>query len=112
MDLDAAINMLVSQNLDLMAAKLEIPMAEADVLTANLRANPIFYADTAAHSLRPFLVLEAGRSAPERRQHQLSARHHLQEGGTHGFGTRGQERDGGAASGRGPQPDRQPLLDL
>ena len=45
MDLDAAINMLVSQNLDLMAAKLEIPMAEADVLTANLRANPIFYAD-------------------------------------------------------------------
>jgi outer membrane protein, heavy metal efflux system len=45
MDLDAAINMLVGQNLDLMAAKLEIPMAEADVLTANLRANPIFYAD-------------------------------------------------------------------
>ena len=45
MDLDAAINLLVSQNLDLMAAKLEIPMAEADVLTANLRANPIFYAD-------------------------------------------------------------------
>ena len=30
MDLDAAINMaLVDQNLDLMAAKLEIPMAEA-----------------------------------------------------------------------------------
>jgi cobalt-zinc-cadmium efflux system outer membrane protein len=45
MDLDAAINTLVNQNLDLMAAKLEIPMAEADVLTANLRANPIFYAD-------------------------------------------------------------------
>jgi outer membrane protein, heavy metal efflux system len=45
MDLDAAINMLVGQNLDLMAAKLEIPMSEADVLTANLRANPIFYAD-------------------------------------------------------------------
>jgi cobalt-zinc-cadmium efflux system outer membrane protein len=45
MDLDAAINMLVSQNLDLLAAKLEIPMAEADILTANLRSNPIFYAD-------------------------------------------------------------------
>jgi cobalt-zinc-cadmium efflux system outer membrane protein len=45
MDLDAAINTLVSQNLDLLAAKLEIPMAEADVLTANLRSNPIFYAD-------------------------------------------------------------------
>jgi cobalt-zinc-cadmium efflux system outer membrane protein len=45
MDLDAAIDMLVRQNLDLLAAKLEIPMAEADVLTANLRSNPIFYAD-------------------------------------------------------------------
>ena len=112
MDLDAAINMLVSQNLDLMAAKLEIPMAEADVLTANLRANPIFYADTAAHPLRPFLVLEARRSAAERRQHQLSAGYQLQEGGTHGFGTRGQERDGGPAPGRGPQPDRQPLHGL
>ena len=37
MDLDAAIEQLVSQNLDLLAAKLEVPMAEADVLTANLR---------------------------------------------------------------------------
>ena len=46
MDLDAAIEQLVKQNLDLEAARLEIPMAEADVLTANLRANPIFYADT------------------------------------------------------------------
>ena len=45
MDLDAAIEQLVQQNLDLLAARLEVPMAEADVLTANLRANPIFYAD-------------------------------------------------------------------
>jgi cobalt-zinc-cadmium efflux system outer membrane protein len=45
MTLDAAIETLIKKNLDLEAARLEIPMAEADVLTANLRANPIFYAD-------------------------------------------------------------------
>lgn len=45
MNLDAAIEQLVRQNLDLQAARMEIPMADADVLTANLRANPIFYAD-------------------------------------------------------------------
>ena len=60
MDLDAAINMLVSQNLDLMAAKLEIPMAEADVLTANLRANPIFYADTQLIPYGHFSFLRPG----------------------------------------------------
>ncbi len=46
MNLDSAIDLLVHQNLDLQAARLEVPMADADVLTANLRANPIFYADT------------------------------------------------------------------
>jgi cobalt-zinc-cadmium efflux system outer membrane protein len=43
--LDACINLLVQQNLDIVAARLEIPMADADVLTANLRSNPVFYAD-------------------------------------------------------------------
>jgi cobalt-zinc-cadmium efflux system outer membrane protein len=46
MTLDTAIELLIKQNLDLQAYRLEIPMADADVLTANLRANPIFYADT------------------------------------------------------------------
>jgi cobalt-zinc-cadmium efflux system outer membrane protein len=45
MTLDSAIEVLVQRNLDLEAARLEIPMADADVLTASLRANPIFYAD-------------------------------------------------------------------
>jgi cobalt-zinc-cadmium efflux system outer membrane protein len=44
--LDAAIEQLVRSNLEVQAARLEIPMADADILTANLRANPIFYADT------------------------------------------------------------------
>jgi outer membrane protein, heavy metal efflux system len=46
MTIDAAIELLVKQNLDLEAYRLEIPMADADLLTANLRANPVFYADT------------------------------------------------------------------
>ena len=44
--LDQAIDLLVRQNLDLRAKQLEIPQARADVLTAGLRANPIFYADS------------------------------------------------------------------
>jgi len=44
--LDAAIGQLLDKNLSLNALKFEIPMADADILTASLRANPIFYADT------------------------------------------------------------------
>ena len=58
--LDAAIEQLVSQNLDLLAAKLEVPMADADVLTANLRANPIFYADTQLIPYGHFSFLRPG----------------------------------------------------
>jgi cobalt-zinc-cadmium efflux system outer membrane protein len=43
--LDQAIDLLVDNNLDLRAKQMEIPQARADVLTASLRANPIFYAD-------------------------------------------------------------------
>lgn len=45
MSIDKAIETLVRQNLGIMALKYEIPMADADILTASLRANPIFYAD-------------------------------------------------------------------
>lgn len=45
MSLDTVIETLIQRNLDLEAARLEIPMAQADVLTASLRANPVFYAD-------------------------------------------------------------------
>ncbi len=43
--LDAAIERYVRENLDLRAQFMEIPQAEADVLTASLRSNPVFYAD-------------------------------------------------------------------
>jgi outer membrane protein, heavy metal efflux system len=44
--LDEAIERLVRENLDLRAQFHEIPKARADILTAGLRANPIFYADS------------------------------------------------------------------
>ena len=43
--LDGAIERLVRENISLRSRFLEIPKAQADVLTAGLRANPIFYAD-------------------------------------------------------------------
>nr|WP_303652558.1 TolC family protein [Paludisphaera mucosa] len=45
MTIDEAIERLVHENLDLRSKSLEIPQARADVLTASLRANPIFFAD-------------------------------------------------------------------
>lgn len=43
--IDQAIELCVKENVDLLSQRLEIPMAEADILTANLRGNPLFYAD-------------------------------------------------------------------
>lgn len=39
------VDIMVRQNLGIIAMRYEIPMADADVLTASLRANPVFYAD-------------------------------------------------------------------
>ena len=44
--LDQAIERLVHENLALRARSLELPQAEADILTASLRANPLLYADS------------------------------------------------------------------
>ncbi|MFO0953090.1 MAG: TolC family protein [Isosphaeraceae bacterium] len=46
--LDQAIERLVHQNPDLRTQFFEIPQAEADILTAGLRANPLLYADSNA----------------------------------------------------------------
>ncbi len=43
--LDQAINRLIKSNINLLALKFELSMADADILTATLRNNPIFYAD-------------------------------------------------------------------
>lgn len=60
MTIDQAIEILIHQNLDLVAYRMEVPMAEADVLTANLRANPIFYADTQLIPYGHFSFLRPG----------------------------------------------------
>jgi cobalt-zinc-cadmium efflux system outer membrane protein len=44
--LDMAIERLITNSLDLRSKFMEIPQAQADVLSAGLRANPIFYADS------------------------------------------------------------------
>jgi cobalt-zinc-cadmium efflux system outer membrane protein len=56
--LDAAIEVLVRQNLNLRAQAMEIPMARADVLTANLRSNPILFVDS---QLIPYGTYTAAR---------------------------------------------------
>ena len=43
---DTALDLMIRNNLDLAARRFEIPAAEADILTAGLRANPILYADS------------------------------------------------------------------
>ena len=43
--LDRAIERLVKSNIDLRSKAFEIPQADADILTAGLRANPILYSD-------------------------------------------------------------------
>lgn len=43
--LDQAIDRLIRENLDLKSKFFEIPQAKADILTASLRSNPVFYAD-------------------------------------------------------------------
>jgi cobalt-zinc-cadmium efflux system outer membrane protein len=56
--LDMAIERLVRENLDLRSRFFEIPQAQADVLTASLRANPLLYADS---QLIPYGQYSSGR---------------------------------------------------
>ena len=46
--LDAALDRLIRENPDLRTQFYEIPQAQADILTASLRANPLLYADATA----------------------------------------------------------------
>ena len=66
-------------------------MAEADMLTANLRANPIFYADTQLIPYGHFSFLRPGGPPQSDININYPAGHHLQAAGAHPLGTRGQE---------------------
>ncbi len=59
--LDQAIDITLKNSLDLKQKFYEIPQAQADILQANLRANPIFYADG---QLLQYYGRKFNRSAP------------------------------------------------
>ena len=46
LSLDTAIERMLCANLDLQALRQEIPQAQADILSAGLRSNPLLYGDT------------------------------------------------------------------
>ena len=46
LDLNQLVDRVIQSNIELRAKFFEIPQAQADILTASLRANPVFYADS------------------------------------------------------------------
>ena len=60
--IDQAIELCVKENIDLYSQRLEIPMAEADILTANLRGQSHLLRRQPARSLRPLQLPPAGRT--------------------------------------------------
>ncbi len=60
MSLDDAIQRLMHHNLDLLAIKLELTQADADIITAGLRANPLLYGDSQFLTYQPFTDARPG----------------------------------------------------
>ncbi len=58
--LDQAIERLIHFNMDLYSKSFEIPQAEADILTASLRANPILYSDVQCVPYGSFSIQRPG----------------------------------------------------
>jgi cobalt-zinc-cadmium efflux system outer membrane protein len=58
--LDQAIERLIRANLDLYSKSFEIPQADADILTAGLRANPVLYTDVQCVPYGSFSVNRPG----------------------------------------------------
>jgi cobalt-zinc-cadmium efflux system outer membrane protein len=56
--LDQAIERLIARNLDLRSKSYEISQADADILTAGLRANPVLYSDVQCY---PYGAFNKGR---------------------------------------------------
>jgi cobalt-zinc-cadmium efflux system outer membrane protein len=71
--LDAAIERLVRDNLDLRAKAHEIPKAQADILTAGLRANPLLFFD----AQRVPYGSGSNRSQPVGTEYDLNINHPL-----------------------------------
>ena len=107
--IDQAIEILVHGNLDLRAKFLEIPQARADVLTASLRANPIFYADG---QLVPYGT-DSVRKPDGPTQYDINVSHPLdyipQAAGSNGICLCALKVLESAVSKRGATGDRKPL---
>jgi cobalt-zinc-cadmium efflux system outer membrane protein len=58
--LDQAIERLIARNLDLRSKAFEIPQADADILTAGLRANPVLYTDVQCYPYGAFTKARPG----------------------------------------------------
>ncbi len=63
--LDQAIDITLQNSLDLKQKFIEIPMARADILQANLRANPVFYQDGQLLQYRPGEYSRARPGGPQ-----------------------------------------------
>jgi outer membrane protein, heavy metal efflux system len=63
--LDQAIDITLERSLDLRQKYVEIPMARADILQANLRANPVFYQDGQLLQYRPGEFSRARPGGPQ-----------------------------------------------
>ncbi len=104
--LDSAIQQMLAANLDVLALKYEIPQADADILTAGLRSNPLIYGDTqfipygAFTSQRPGgpTQYDLNITYPLDVSHKRQARVRV---------PRGPDGARGPVPGRDPPPDRQ-----
>ena len=89
--LEQAIERLIRYNLDLRSKAFEIPQADADILTAGLRANPILYSDVQCVPYGSFSRAMARRADPVRHQCLIPARRHPQAAGPDSRRLPGQE---------------------
>ena len=110
--LDQAIDLLIKENLDLRSKFFEIPQAKADILTASLRANPVFYADA---QLVPYGQYTRDRPGGQT-QYDVNISYPLdlsqQAAGPDRLGDPRHQGHRGPVPGRRPPVDRQPLLGL
>lgn len=60
--LDQAIERLVRENADLRAKSFEIPQAQADVLTAGLRGNPLYFLSASNYPYQPYSAARPGNN--------------------------------------------------
>ena len=110
--LDQAIERVVRENLDLKSKFFEIPQAKADMLTASLRANPVFYADAQLVPYGQYTRERPGGQTQYDINISYPARPFQEATGADRVGRPGGQGHRSPVPGRRPPDDRQPLLGL